>query len=108
MNSESLAEVKAFDDSRAKFSKEITENRIITDGSIAEDFTKHPQWVKVNKQMEAVYGRLVAKLDSVATLKEMYKIQAEMKVIKLLLNNPKSYIEKTKELHRRKSRWMKK
>ena len=105
MNSESLSELRMFDDNKAKFSKELTENRIITDGAIAEDFTKHPQWVKVNKQMEDVYGRLVARLDGVATLKEMYKIQAEMKVIKLLLNNPKSYIEKTKELHRRKSRW---
>jgi len=109
MNSETLNEVRgsevirlaANEQQRARILNERT--RIMREGNEAESFMAHPHWTKLQKDGEALEKRLYTELlkpDN--TLRKMQGIQSEIRLLKWLLSNPKSYIEKrNNELRRR-------
>lgn len=105
MNSETQQE--HFTESQEKvLDRAKAQQKIVEIGNIAEDFYSHPYFEILKQKLDKEVKSLVKSLESVTTLKELYKKQTELKLISLFLDNPKGFLEKRNEILRR-MKWSK-
>ena len=100
MNSENQRENEKFL-SDIPTGQKLKENATIEKGNIIEDLINHQGWKMLIKTLEGDKERLRDELDSCTTVEQMNKIQAEIKVIRRIVDNPKSYLINREAIRRK-------
>jgi hypothetical protein len=104
MNSEFLKEVAI--NSELVENKAIqAENLAIVEANDIESFLNQPMWKKIETNIKQTKEKLYRQLETCDTVKKMQAIQAELKVLNLIINNPKGYLLKRDEIIKRRNKW---